>query len=410
MNETEVPAELAGALHAAALAAPPYDGDLGLVRARGRARRHRRAAAVAGVASLAAAAVLAIPVTIGTLTGPDATDQPSLVRSGPSEPVWLLVAPYDVFTRADAAEYVATDGNSVSEEALSRYGQLYGELRQDGSVVELDPEIPGFDWIYRMAAMPGGRLAALTIDWSGGGGDCEQSTGTVWLHVIEPDGSVSLSQELDRISACDEAQTPELLSADAHNVYLAYPNRSQLVAHELATGREQVLDGSPEALTAGFRASVAGGRVVMVIPIWPAGQCGATVRVTVPETGASRDYQLPPTGCAEPTAIPIGPFQVSPDGRYAGAALNHGDELRFVALDLDTGSVVVDERIVDADGEEYRGTGYGERALNTTYGSIAGLTWIDSSTVRVAWYEPPDSMELWTDAIRSTDFVMPAGG
>jgi hypothetical protein len=434
MNETEISEDLAGALYAAAHAAPPYHGDLALVRARGRSHRHRRAAGLVGVAALAVAVVVAVPVVVSGQAAP-----PAVVATGADPPVAVPLAPLgdsqqrlitDVWghvINADGFELPAAEGETP-EEAYERLGQTpgavgvvgggYAEVRPDGQVVPINVNLPGIDGVYDVASMPDGRLAVLgyraqLTDEEHEDSSCPESV-AILLLVVELDGSVSLSRD---VGTCQMAQ---LLDADSQTAYLVQGTR--LVAHDLATGDEQTLLDSAYVLGADYpEGAVAGGRVAVVNDgsevCGTRGSFQLAVLTAELATGATSEHPIRETGCG----VFVGALQFSPDGRYAavsyddyeGSGTLDGDgddtsELRLAVVDLDAGEVVTDQAIVDA--AEYPDPilNRAPYSLTTNRGAIVGFAWQDERSLLVASYQTPAvGVHRLADVVEVETITMP---
>jgi hypothetical protein len=422
MNRTdEIPPDLAGAVQVAAHAAPPYTGDLAVVRGRGRAYRQRRIATTAGLAALAAAVAITVPVAISGPAAPPApgADPPvgsSRAAAEPAEPAQRLLTDSAGFVlTADGTESPGAEEGETPRETYERLRQIPGavgvvgglaEVRPDGQLVPIDLDLPGIDSVREVVPMPDGRLAAIgVIDHLPGvereDGPCVAGVDFPLL-VVETDGSVSVSRDVH-----ERCQTLELVAADAETAYLV--RDSQLVAHDLATGRERVLLDSAEALGAAGNHAVASGRVATITDRLDGCPPGIVVRVAEFDTGVTSEHPVPEVPCGGLA----GRMRLSPDGRYAAFSYLGGDErqyeLRLAVVDLDTGELVVDRPVVGgaADDPNFALNGYAY-SLTSTGGAIAGLAWDDERTLRMAWYEAPAQGVHWLgDVIHVTTMTVP---
>jgi hypothetical protein len=422
MNETEISEDLATALYAAAHAAPPYHGELSRVRARGRTHRHRRTAGLAGVATFVVAVVVAVPVVVSSQAAPraeipGAADPPAVAV--PLAPLGdsaerLLTDVWGYVMSAEGHELIAPQGVTPEEEyehfraipgAVGVVGGGAAEIRPDGQVVPINLDLPGIDGVDNVVSMPDGRLAVT--GYRSGQTDGEHEDGpclgevTISLLVVEMDGSVSGSREVAR------CRTVQLLDADSQTAYLV--RGTQLVAHDLATGDEQVLLDSASVLGAEYPSgAVAGGRVAVVNDGYE--WCGArggnhqlAVLSAELDTGATSEHPIREVSCGTHVAA----VRLSPDGRYAAVAYSTV-ELRMAVVDLDAGEVVTDRAIVDASADEdyiFNGSQY---SLTTNHGAIVGLAWQDEQSLLLASYQTPErGVHRLADVVEVETISMP---
>lgn len=407
---SEIPDDLAASLRAAAYAAPPYPGDLAEVRRRRQARRRRRAVTATGLAATGVVAALGIPFAVGGAAGSggEGTDQPAV--ASPAQRLLL---------RGDSW-LVATDGAELPDRpvgAAELYRQYQGqpgvsgrllppsEVLPDGSVVELDLDPLGIDSVRQLVEMPDGRLALIgQVDRMP---DIDTDDELCFegiefpLLVVEPDGSVSTSRDVR-----EPCRTLTLVAADATTAYLVRDSR--LVAHDLATGGEQILLDSVEALPADSAGvAYADGQIVTFVP-GPNRSCedglalelplqdtdDPAIRVTDVATGATVEHPMPQIDCLGSTEL----IRVSPDGSYAAVAYElgrmPGNHWVGVALvDVDSGKVVTEWSLTDT---------------TTDRSVVAGLAWKGGRTVRVAYYQAPQDRLNWVPSlIRVKTFSVP---
>jgi hypothetical protein len=418
---SEIPEVLAGAVRAAAAAAPPHPGDLAAVRRRAVTVRRHRTVTATGLVALGLLAVLGfgvpaerpesrpepMPAAEPTPTPPAAPAQRLLI-DGTGYVVQVSDEPEQPQPPDDATGRELYEWYSGRPGASGVLGTL-AEVLPDGDVVELDLRgLPGINnGVRDVVAMPDGRLAALgLVDLLPGvqreDGPCVEGV-EFRLLVVDARGDVEVSRNVREM-----CQDLVLLAADSDTAYLV--RTSDLVAHDLDTGEETVLLTALELAFVADRASLAAGRLVTVAnPAQTGAGCAAggppgrlAVRVFDVPDGESVLYRVPTgSGCADLA----GPVRLSPDGRHAAVAYHRflpegGGELSVAILDVATGRLVADRVVVSGVVDRLD---VSRLMVGNGAGAIAGLAWQDDRTLRYAWYELPEQGLHWLPDLLQVD-------
>ncbi|MEU4370343.1 hypothetical protein [Micromonospora chersina] len=363
-----VPDDLAELVHRAARATGPHPADLAAIRRRARARRRRRG--VTGAAGLVALIALtggAVPLLVHEHRPAATVAAPSTSPAAPDLP-----PP----TPAPAQRLMLTgDGGTVRPHRagpeIGLIGGVADELRGDGSV--LRHRVPA-GW-QETVAMPDGRLVGLKLtDLMPGKRrtDGPDVAGlSIRLMVLDADDRVEISREI-RI----KGQGLKLAGADARYAYLVRGGVG-LVAHELATGREETMIAAPAGADGElpFReAALAAGLVVSVTGPPDMTRCQLDVRRLA---GGDRLSRLTVNGECAPS------IRLSPDGTLVAVPYRRPDgrdlDYRLAILDTATGQLRADQPL-----------GTASPTYGLTGGGTWGAAWVDDTTVRVVWAQLPD--------------------
>ncbi|MFI5488081.1 hypothetical protein [Micromonospora echinaurantiaca] len=380
-----VPEDLIEAVHRAAQATPPHAADLANVHRRRRARRRRRAAATAGgLAALVALTGGALPMLADARSAPTpatpSRTSAAPATSPPATPVVPAAVPAQRLVIDVAGE--TWRGDNGTGPVAGHPGVAAVEVLPDGTVRR--HRVPD-GWEQTVASADGRLIGLQLTDLRPGvhrrdGPDVEGLS--VKLVVLGPDDSVQTAREI-RVRGAGV----ELLGTDGTVAYLA--RDGGLVAHDLATGREEMLLRSSTAGVDLLAASRTDLKPDHLVEQRTDDGCHTDVRRL---TDGKRIARLTLDGLCE------NGLRLSPNGRLVAVPYQRlpdrvGDrEQRLAVFDVATGTLRTDRLV---------GTSHRASAA----GRIQGVAWADETTVRVAWTDRPegarlDSVDVVTVAVR----------
>ncbi|RKN44216.1 hypothetical protein [Micromonospora endolithica] len=359
---TDVPEDLVRAVHLAARATPAPAADLARVHRRVRTRRRRRLVGTAG------AVVVLVTLTGGAVplltANPPASPPPAGVTGPVATPAPATPPPVQRLL-------IAGGGGTWQAPGGTEIGLVSGtadEVLSDGSV-RRHPVPAGWE---QTVALPDGRLVGLRLTDLLPGVTREDGPDvaglSVELVVLAADGAVRQRREVRR-----PGRTVKLVGADQRVAYLT--RDEGLVAHDLATGREEVLLRSAAIGVDLLRATldVGGGRVAVRAAL-ERPDCRIDVLALA---GGQRTGRITAPGdCG---------FRLSPDGsrvavtyraRPAGDARRH--EYRLAVYDVRGGVRGTDVPV-----------GTARAGAGPVRGGTWGTAWSDDATVRVVWADLP---------------------
>lgn len=366
-----VPEDLADLVHRAARTTAPHAADLAVVRRRARARRRRRAATTAG-----GLAVL-VALTGGTVPLLTGTDRAASPVSAPSPPPTDARPATPAPPRVPAQRLMLDGGGGTARlPGGPEIGLISGsadEMTGDGTVVR--HQVPA-GW-EDTVALPDGRLVGLKLtDLKPG---VKRTDGpnvaglSIRLMVLGAGGRVERSREV-RV----KGQALKLVGADTRHAYLARDGVG-LVAHELATGREEILVRAATKVDGELpfgNADVAAGLVASATGPAHRYRCQVDVRRLDGEASLSR-FRLDGDCTRSIRLSPDGSLVAVPYARPSGPGML---EYRVTIVDTATGQRRADQLIGTT------GTVHG-----ITDGGTWGAAWVDATSVRVAWVRLPES-------------------
>ncbi|SCG54512.1 hypothetical protein [Micromonospora inositola] len=364
-----VPDDLTELVHRAARATAPHVADLANVRRRARARRRRRAAATAaGLAVLVALTGGAVPLLAGDdrAAAPVSAPSPPPTGAGPTTPAPPPAPAQRLFIAGGGGSSKPLRGGPE----IGLVGGAADEVVADGSVVR--HRVPA-GWESNVA-LPDGRLVGLKLTDLMPGVQRRDGPNVAGLSIklmlLDTDGRIQRSREV-RV----KGQGLELVGADERYAYLVRDNVG-LVAHELATGREETLIRASKV-----RAEVLFGTVDVAAGLVVTATSGPSMercQVDVLRLAdGRRQSRLEVKGdCAQSIRLsPNGRLVAIPYGRPSG---RHQWEYRMAILDTTSGQRLADQFIGTA---------------SVVYGLVVsgtwGAAWADDTTVRVVWAQLP---------------------